>query len=189
MLYGSLIQNYSPLAALDVRMSGDPEAVLAGARRQVQALDPDLLLQSRTLPGMIRNALWAPRLAAGMLSAFGGLALLLAIVGIYGLISYSVNQRVREIGVRMALGATTANVERMILGEAVRLAGLGIMVGLAAALAASRLVKNMLFGAASIDGTVYLAAPAILAAVALLAGWLPARRATRIQPGQALRHD
>jgi len=189
MVYGSLIQNYSPMGALDVRMSGDLEAVLAGVRRQVQALDPDLLLQSRTVAGMIHNALWAPRLAAGLLSVFGALALLLTIVGIYGLISYSVNQRVREIGVRMALGATTANVERMILGEAVRLAGGGIGVGLAAAWAGSRLVKNMLFGAGSTNGVIYMAAPSILAAVALLAGWLPARGATRIQPGQALRHD
>jgi putative ABC transport system permease protein len=123
------------------------------------------------------------------LGVFGFLAVLLAALGIYGLISYSVNHRVREIGVRMALGARPRDVLRQLLREGMRLAAWGVALGLLAAAAVSRAVSGLLFGISSRDPVTFAAVPLLLAGVALLACYVPARRATRVDPLTALRHE
>jgi predicted permease len=189
IVYGSLIQYYFSTAVLYVRTAGDPEAVSAAVRREVQSLDRDLLLQSESVAGIIRESLWAQRLSAGLLGVFGGLALLLAAVGIYGVVSYSVTRRAREIGVRMALGATPAEVQTMILREGIRLVAIGVVIGIVLALIASRAVEGMLFATSPRDAATFVLVPSILTLVALLACWLPALRATRIDPALSLRDE
>jgi predicted permease len=189
LIYGSLIQYYFPTAVLYVRTEGDPEAVSAAVRREVQRLDRNLLLQSEGIDGIIRESLWAQRLSAGLLGVFGGLALVLAAIGIYGVVSYSVNRRVREIGVRMALGATPAEVQRLILREGIRLVAMGVAAGLVIALSGSRAVESMLFATSPRDAATFVLVPSILTLVAVLACWFPALRATRIDPAVALRDE
>jgi predicted permease len=188
LIYLSLLQYYFPTGALYVRVAGNPESAGAAVRRAVQPLDRNLLLESESLARTLRESLWAQRLCAWLLAAFGVLALLLASVGIYGVISYSVNQRAREIGVRMAMGATMANVRLMILREGFRPVAAGLLLGLAVAWAASRSVAGLLFAAAH-DTLIFLLAPSVLVAVAALACWFPARRATRVDPARALREE
>jgi predicted permease len=189
LIYGSLMQYYFPTAVLYVRTGGDPEAVSAAVRREVQRLDRNLPLQSESIGGIIRESLWAQRLSAGLLGVFGGLALALAGIGIYGVVSYSVNRRVREIGVRMALGATPAEVQRLILTEGIRLVAMGVVAGLAMALVGARAVAGMLFATSPRDAATFVLVPSILTLVAIVACWLPALRATRIEPAAALREE
>jgi predicted permease len=189
LIYGSLMQYYFPTAVLYMRTEGDPEAVSAAVRREVQRLDRNLLLQSESIGGIIRESLWAQRLSAALLGVFGGLALALAAVGIYGVVSYSVNRRVREIGVRMALGATPADIQAMILREGVRLVAIGVLAGVVIALSGSRAVAGMLFATSPRDAATFVLVPSILALVAVLACWLPAMRATRVDPAVALREE
>lgn len=189
LIYLSLLQYYVPTSVLYIRTSGDPEAVALAVRRAMQPLDRNLLLQSESVAFTIRESLWAQRLSAGLLTVFGGLALLLATIGIYGVVSYSVSQRGREIGVRMALGATAADVQMMILGEGVRLVAIGVLLGMTIALAISRVIQSMLFVIGARDAMTFILVPSILTLVAILACWVPARRATRIDPSTALRDE
>jgi ABC-type lipoprotein release transport system permease subunit len=189
MIYLSLDHYYSPIGVLYLHTKLNPEAVAAEARRRLQGLDRNLLLQSESIRTTIRESLWAQRISADLLGIFGGLALLLASVGIYGVVSYSANQRVREMGIRMALGASTKDVQLMILREGIRLVAIGVVVGLPISLLASRSVKSMLFMVSPSDAVTFVMVPAILVLVAALACWIPALRATRIQPARALRHE
>ncbi|SPF35362.1 membrane hypothetical protein [Candidatus Sulfopaludibacter sp. SbA4] len=124
-----------------------------------------------------------------LMSIFGGLALLLAAVGIYGLMAYSVEQRTREIGIRMALGARSSDVRNMVLFYGMRLALAGVAIGVAAALGLTRLLATFLFGVKALDPLVFVAVPILLSGVALFAVWLPALRASRVDPILALRHE
>ena len=189
LVYLSLVQYYFPTAVLYVRTAGDPEAVMGAVRRQVQSLDRNLLLQTETLQTSIRELLWAQRLSAGLLATFGVLALLLTTIGIYGVISYSVRQRTREIGVRLSLGATVGDVRRMILWEGLRLVAIGVAAGEGAALGAAGGVGSMLFLQNPRDLLTFTLVPAALVAVGALACWIPAMRATRIDPSVALRDE
>jgi predicted permease len=189
MVYLSLAQYYFPTSVLYVRTAGAPEAVMGAVRREVQALDRNLLLQVESLETSIRELLWAQRLSAGLLSAFGALALLLATIGIYGVISYSVRQRTREIGVRLALGATVGDIHRMILREGIRLVAVGVAVGGGVSLAAAGSVGSMLFLKSPRDVLTFTLVPAMLAVVGLIACWIPAIRATNIDPSVALREE
>ena len=130
-----------------------------------------------------------PRFAMLLLASFAGLALLLATIGMYGVISYSVAQRTQEIGIRMALGAPRGNVFGMVLAQGARLAGLGIAIGLLAALAVTRLMTSFLYGVRPTDPLTFAAVSLLLAGVALLACYVPARRATRVDPMLALRYE
>ena len=188
-IYLSLLQFYVPTTVMYIRTSGDPEAVALAVRRAMQPLDRNLLLQSESIAFTIRESLWAQRLSAGLLTVFGALALLLSTMGIYGVISYSVTQRAREIGVRMALGATVGDVQIMIMREGIRLVAIGVLVGMTIAMAASRVIQSMLFAISARDAATFVLVPSVLTLVAILACWVPARRATRIDPSTALRDE
>ena len=188
-VYLSMQQYYFPTSVLTVRAAGEPDAVLGSVRTEVQALDRNLLLQAESVNSTIRQSLWAQRLSAGLLAVFGGLALLLATIGIYGVVSYLVAHRVREFGIRMALGATATDIQLMLLREGVRLVAVGVVVGLGAALLGSKAVESMLFLMTSRDAVTFILVPSILTLVAVLACWIPAQRATRVDPMVALRDD
>jgi ABC-type antimicrobial peptide transport system permease subunit len=189
MVYLSLVQYYFPTAVLYVRTAGDPNAVMGAVRREVRALDGNLLLQVESVETSIGELLWAQRLSAGLLAVFGGLGLGLATIGIYGVISYSVRQRTREIGVRLALGATVGDIHRMILREGLRLVGIGVVAGAGVSLAAAGRVGGMLFLKNPRDALTFTLVPAMLAVVGVVACWIPAIRATRVDPSVALRDE
>jgi ABC-type antimicrobial peptide transport system permease subunit len=179
-----------PGLTLVVRTDGDPNAVLPLVRRELRALDASIPLSNvRTLDDVVATSLARQRFSLTLLGAFGIAALLLAIVGLYGVIALSVGERRRELGVRIALGARRRDVLSLVLGEGARLAAAGVLVGLGAAYGASRVMQGMLFGISATDPVVYIGAAAVVVIVALLASWLPARSATRVDPVVALRSD
>jgi putative ABC transport system permease protein len=181
-----------PWITLVVR-ADDPQRVTPGLRRAVLEVDPDLpvggyraVIAMRTL---LADTLARRRLALSLLGAFGVGALLLAAVGLYGAIAYSVTQRTRELGIRLALGATRGSVLRLVLGSGLRLALAGAGVGLVAAVAAARAIRAMLFQTAPTDPASYLAGAALLLVVAGVASYGPARRAVRLEPTVAMRDE
>jgi putative ABC transport system permease protein len=174
--------------SLVVRTDGDPLAVAAAVRAEVLRVDPDQpLADVATMESRMGRAVAGPRLQTSLLGAFAGMAALLAAVGLYGVLSYAVSTRRREIGVRLALGATAGRVQAMVLKESLRLVGIGLACGLVGALALTRLLRSLLFEVSATDPIVYAVLAAFLAAVALLASLLPARRAARVDPMKALR--
>jgi predicted permease len=188
--YLPLAQNYSPGITLHVRTDGDPRTVLATVRREVQALDPNLpLIAVSPISEVLDQVLWAPRMGAALLVVFGLLALVLAAVGIYGVLAYSVSQRTHEIGLRMALGAQRGDVLKMIVRQGMTLTLIGVVVGLAVAFLVTRFMESLLYGVAATDPLTFMGVSLVLAAVALLATFIPARRATRVDPMIALRHE
>jgi predicted permease len=190
MIYLPLNQAYAPLLTLHVRTAGNPTLAIAAVRQEVQSLDPNLLLRSvRTMPQVISESLWAPRTGAALLSCFGLLALALAIVGIYGVISYSVNQRVRDIGIRMALGAGPMQILREVLTDGFTLVGAGIAAGIGCALLVTNLLTGFLFGVSTADPLTFFVVSVMLCGVAFAACYLPARKATKVHPSIALRHE
>ena len=173
-----------------LRTTEDPASVTASARDAVHSIDPDLpIAKVRTLANIVSTSMTEPLFSALLLAAFGGLALLLATIGMYGVISYSVAQRTQEIGIRMVLGAGPRSVFRMVLGQGARLAVLGIAMGLAAALAVTRVMSSFLYGVRATDPLTFTAVSLLLLGVALLACFLPARRAMKVDPMVALRHE
>ena len=173
-----------------VKSTADTATLSAALRRAVRSADADLPIANvAPLQILVNDSMTQPRFAMLLLASFAGLALLLAAIGMYGVISYSVTQRTQEIGIRMALGAARTNVFRMVLAQGAQLAGVGIAVGLAAALAVTRLMNSFLFGIQPTDPVTFGAVSALLVAVALLACYLPARRATRVDPIVALRYE
>jgi putative ABC transport system permease protein len=173
-----------------VRTAGRPEAALAGVRQKVREMDPELAVSNvRTMDEWIANGAAQPRLDTTLLAGFAAIALLIASIGIYGVLAYSVNRRTREIGVRMALGAQAGDVLRMVVREGMVVAVAGIAVGLIAAVAASRALSTLLFGVASRDPLTFGGVAALLSLVALLACYVPARRASRVTPMEALRDE
>lgn len=186
--YTPLDQSYQTGVSVLIRTSGPPEAVLPLAMAAVQNLNPDLALRNpQTAAGMIQAALWAPQMAAALFGAFGLLAMLLAVIGVYGVISYMVLERTNELGVRIALGATLGDVLRTVLGQSMRLAGAGVILGIGAALALTRLVSGLLFGISPADPLTFAAVAFGLTATALIAAAIPAWRAAHIDPAIALR--
>ena len=171
-----------------VRTHGDPRATIADVRAQLQAVDPALpMAHVATLAQSVSDAVAQPRFQTFLLGAFAGLALLLGAVGLYGILSHSVLRRTREIGIRLALGGAPGDIRRMVVGEGLRLAAAGVAVGLALAFAATRYLETLLFGVSARDPLTFLTVPLVLAATALLASYVPVRRATRIDPMTALR--
>ncbi len=188
-IYQSTTQVYQPQVALFVKAS-QPQAVLGTVRGEVQQLDRNLPLTGVfTLNEIFGQALWAPRMAASLLAVFAGLSLVLSVIGIYGVMAYAVSQRTRELGIRMALGASRADVLRLVVGQGLRLTLLGVAFGLVASLAATRLIVSLLYSVSPTDLVTFTVVPLVLAVAALLASYLPALRATRIDPMTALRYE
>ncbi len=190
LVYLPLLQNYSPNATLQVRTSGNPNAVLGTVRAQVQSLDRNLALTNiQTIGQILSDGLWAARMGAALLTLFALLALILASIGIYGVMAYSVSQRTQEVGIRMALGAQPGDVFKLVIGQGMILAGIGMAAGLAAALLLTRVLASLLFGVSPHDPVTFGGVTLLLGLVALLACYVPARRATRIDPLVALRYE
>lgn len=188
--YLPLTQNYSPVASLTVRTLGSPEAVIGTVRNQVQALDTNLAITDvDTIGTIMSQGLWAARMGAGLLTLFGGLALILAAIGVYGVLSYSVNQQSHEIGIRMALGAQPLDVLRLVVGQGFRLAAAGIVIGLAGAFGFARLMASLLYGVTPTDAVTFISVTGLLCLIALVACCIPARRAMRVDPMVALRYE
>jgi predicted permease len=189
-IYQPLAQNYTPAAALHIRGAGDASALAAPVRGEVQRLDPTLsLFNVRTLEEQVSQSLQPQQINVVLLTVFGVLALLLASIGLYGVASYSVSQRTREIGVRMALGAQPSSVVGLVLGHGLSLVGVGLVIGLVLAYMAAGFAKALVVGVNPHDPMTYIVTSAVLGTIALLASYIPARRATRIDPLIALRTD
>jgi predicted permease len=188
--YAPLSQNHETGMTLLVRTRGEPASVAAAVRQAVQSLERNLPVTNvRTMSELIGNALYAPRMGAMLIAVFGLLALLLAAVGLYGVMAYAVSQRTREIGIRMALGAQASDVRRLILREGMTLVLIGTVFGLMVALAATRLLVSFLYGISPLDTLTFVATASVLATVAFIANIIPARRATKVDPMIALRYE
>jgi predicted permease len=188
MIYVPLEQQFTPAVTLEVRTASAPAAILPAVLARVQALDNNLVLANPlTIQENLGQGLWAPRMGAALFGAFGLLGMLLASIGIYGVMAYLVVQRTNEIGIRMALGARPGDVLRLVVGHGMRLVILGIGVGVFSALALTHLMRSLLFDVSPSDPLTFLSVSLVLAAVAFVAGWLPALRAARIDPVLALR--
>jgi ABC-type antimicrobial peptide transport system permease subunit len=173
---------------LHLRTGGDPIDYVGTIQRLVREIDPQLqVIDLRTMTDVVDESLMHERFIAQTASAFSLFALLLACVGLYGVISYAVTQRIREIGIRLALGATTGAVLRLILTQGLKLTLSGVALGLAAAFGLTRWMKTVLYGVGTTDPLTFAVVALLLTAVALLACWIPARRATKVDPLVALR--
>jgi predicted permease len=190
LAYLPLAQDYAPAVTMQVRSIGRPEAVIGTVRNQIQSLDTNLALTNmNTIGELMDQGLWAPRMGAGLLTVFGVLALILAVVGVYGVLSYSVNQQTREIGIRMAMGAQSGRVLRLVVKQGMRLAAVGLTLGLLIAFAAMHILSSLLFGVSAHDPLIFGSVSLILATAAVLACYFPARRAARVDPLVALRYE
>jgi putative ABC transport system permease protein len=176
--------------ALVVRHDGDPGTMATTLRKTIQGLDPDMpLYDVRTMRDQLSYGLWESRIYVSLMAVFGALALVIAAVGLYGVMAYSVAQRTQEIGIRMALGAARNDVMRLVVGQALRLTVLGVGIGLAGAYAVTRFMASLLFGVSAGDPPTFIGVTVILALSALIAAWVPADRATRVDPMVALRAE
>jgi putative ABC transport system permease protein len=189
-LYRPFAQSYSSRASILVRSSGAPAALIPAVRREVAALDANLPPnEMQPLTENVALALWTARTGAAALSVFGLLGLALAATGIYGVMSYVVAERTREIGVRIAMGAQARDVLKLIVGQGLALTLTGAIIGLAVAWAVTRLLRSLLYGLSATDPVTFIVVPLFLIGIALLACYLPARRATQVDPLIALRHE
>jgi putative ABC transport system permease protein len=168
--------------------SSAPASVAASARTTIHALDPGLVVRIHTMESLIDQSIAQPRFRTWLIAIFSIFALTLACLGIYGVIAYLVTQRYKEIGIRMALGATRANILQLVLGRTFKLTALGIVAGLIAAFFLTRFLGSILFGITAHDTVTFVAVPLCLIAIALFAGYLPARRATKVDPVSSLRY-
>jgi len=190
LAYLPLAQDYAPAATIQVQTAGKPEAAIAGVRARIQSLEPNLAITNvQTIGQIIGQGLWAPEMGAALLAVFGGLALVLAAVGVYGVLAYSVTQQTREIGIRMAMGAERSHVLGLVVGQGLKLAFAGVALGIVVALTLTRQLSSLLFGVSVYDPWAYGSVVMILVFVALLACYIPARRATRVDPLVALRYE
>jgi putative ABC transport system permease protein len=179
-----------PWSVLVVRTQGDPALLAPAIKAALRDADPNVPVQrTNTLDEVVSRSMIIPRLYTTLIGAFAALAMALAAVGLYGLISYSVAQRAHELGVRVALGAGTREIARMVIGQGMRLAGLGAIVGIAVALATTRLLVGLVKNIEPNDPLTFMAVTLVLLATALLASYLPARRAAQVDPMTALRAE
>lgn len=189
-IYRTFRQSPPYYTTIIMRTAGDPSLLIPAARAQVAAVDPNLALYNiRPMDRLINESIIGIAYVATMMAVLGAIALILASVGIFGLMSYSVNERSHEIGIRMSLGAQTKDILRMVLRGGLVLTVLGMAIGLPVALALAYALSSLLFGVSAADPVAFLVLPLLLAAVATLACYLPARRAMRLDPIVALRHE
>jgi putative ABC transport system permease protein len=189
-VYVPLAQNPWYWSTLSVQTTGAPEAVLPMVKSAILRVDKALpVSQVRTIDEVAAEATSRPRFRAQLVTVLASLAMLLAAVGISGVLAFSVQQRTRELGIRMALGARAIDVLRLVLADGLRLTAIGLLVGLAGAAALSRFLESLLFGVKTLDAVTFFAAPALFAAAALVACGAPALRAARAEPAAALRHE
>jgi predicted permease len=187
--YLPYLQGPEPNMILAVRTAGDPAAITPAVRRDVSALDPDLPVQAGTMEEALGVSLFPQRVGAALLSIFGALGLVLASIGLYGVVAYAVAQRTRELGIRVALGAEARDIFRVVLGHGVRLMAVGLAIGVGLALLLTRLARGLLVGVSPTDPLTLGGVAAILMVVGLVASYVPARRATRVDPLVALRDE
>jgi ABC-type antimicrobial peptide transport system permease subunit len=190
-VYFAFLENdFAGGAAMYVRTASNSDAAFGAIRQAMRQIDPNVpMFNLRTLEAQADQSLLNERLVATLSTAFGVVATLLAVIGLYGVMAFTVARRTREIGVRMALGAVQGDVVWLVMREVLMLVGIGMALGLAGALGLSKYVSSQLYGIGGTDPTTMLAAIAALGAVALLAGYIPARRATRVNPVLALRYE
>lgn len=188
MPYGQHAFNGAALS-LVVRTAGDPNALAQRLRRLAHESDPDAPMKFTTMEAMLSENVAAPRFRTILLAVFAGLAVCLAMAGVYGAMAFAVGRRSNEVGVRIALGATTGSVVRLVLAQGLTLACIGLGLGLAGSIAATRLLKSMLFQVEPNDPFVYMAVAVMLGVVKLVASYVPARRAAKIDPVVALRQE
>jgi putative ABC transport system permease protein len=189
-IYVPFVQNPFWAADIALRAHGNPSALGGALREQIRAIDSALpVAEVRPMAQVIARSMAQPRFRTTLLSLFGGAALLLAAIGIYGVLAYTVAQQTREIGIRMALGANPGRVLRLMLGSGLRLAGAGTVIGVLAALMLTRLLGSLLFDVSATDPLTFVVVAGLLLGVALLACYVPARRAMRVDPMVALRYQ
>jgi len=169
--------------------TADPVALTDTIRRRISARNPDVPVKASTMEATLEVATATPRFQTFLLVVFAGVALVLALAGVYGVMAYSVSQRVPELGVRIALGATPENIRSLIFGQGAKLAGAGLAIGIALALAGGRLLEGLLFGVTANDPAILMAVIAVIATATLAACYIPVRRATRVDPMVALRSE
>ena len=180
---------FFPLS-MTVRVAGDPLALSAPIRREIEVLDPEVpMADIRVMDDYVTEAAASTRFTLTLISLFAGIALLLASIGLYGVISYTVKQRTREIGVRMAFGANEKNIVRLVVGRGMVLGLAGVGIGIAAAAASTRTVSSLFYGVSAFDPVTFLGIPLLLVAVTVVASYVPARRAMRVDPVEALRDE
>jgi putative ABC transport system permease protein len=176
--------------AMVVKTAGDPDSMIGGLRNEVASMDRDLpMFNVQTMDDYVASAVSSPRFNSTLLGIFAAVALVLTIVGLYGVMSYSVAQRTNEIGIRMALGAQTRDVLSLIVSQGLKLVVIGLVIGLIGAFALMRVIASLLFGVTTKDPLTFSAAAIVLAVVALLACYIPARRASRVDPLKALHYE
>jgi len=189
-MYTNIEQTPRGMVNLVVRTRNDPESVVAAIKKEVQALDPDLpIYNPKTMQERVSESASAPRFRTLLLALFAALALVLAAVGIYGVISYSVTQRTHEIGIRMALGAQPKDILKLVVGHGVVLALVGVTIGLVGAFLMTRVMASLLFGVSATDPVTYTVVSLLLMTVALIACYIPARRAMKVEPMVALHYE
>ena len=189
-LHFSASQDYSPAAQVVARGRGDAASLVGALRRELLALEPDLVfLSAQTMEQAVSESLYPARMASGLLAASGGLAVLMAAVGLYGAITYWVSRRTREIGIRMALGASSGGVHTLVVRQGLTLTAIGAALGVLGAAAGSRVLAGLLYGVGTMDPLAFGGAVAVLFGVALVASYVPARRAAGVDPMLALRES
>jgi putative ABC transport system permease protein len=175
---------------LVLRTSGDPISFVPAVRGEIAAVDPDLpLFEIKTQDRLINDSIVGIAYVAAMMAVVGGIALVLACVGVYGVMSYAVSERTNEIGIRMAMGAVSGDIQKLVFGGGMLLTVIGMAIGLPIAYALATALSSLLFGVNAADPFAFLGLPAILGGVAALAAYLPARRAVRVDPLTALRYE
>jgi putative ABC transport system permease protein len=189
-IYLPYVHAPAPSMTLVIRTEADPLSIASGVGAQIRTVDPDQAVSNiDTLERLVTGAIAQPRFNASLFLLFAAVAMVLSVVGIYGVMAYAVEQRTREIGLRVALGAQTGDVLRLVIWQGMKLTLIGVAVGLIAAFALTRLIESLLFEVETTDPVTFAVIASLLASVALLACYIPARRATRVDPMVALRYE